>query len=57
MVMPIEIKELTVKFHVEENNKQGNNQQTDKISPLAYKKLLRDCTREVIRNFERKKER
>ncbi len=55
--MPIEIKELTVKFHVEENNKQGNNQQTDEISPLAYKKLLRDCTREVIRNLERKNER
>jgi len=55
--MPIEIKELVVKFNVTDNkNTEDNNQISNPVYP-NYKKLVKDCTEKVIKQLERKIER
>ncbi len=55
--MGIEIKELKVKFNVsgkEENRKEENNAA---LNSANYKKIVKECTENVLRELERRVER
>jgi len=56
--MSIEIKELVVKFNVIGKNEQTRNNNNDNLfSPMNYKKLVKDCTEQVLKELEFKIER
>ncbi len=55
--MSIEIKELVVKFNVTEKSEQTKTNNGIVISPSNYKKLVKECTEEVLRKLEFKIER
>jgi hypothetical protein len=55
--MPIEIKELVVKFNVTESNDSHGNESGEKMAAFNYNKLVRDCTTKVIKELKRKTER
>jgi len=55
--MPIEIKELVVKFNVTESgNTSGNSSNGDNMA-LNYNKLVKDCTTKVLKELKRRTER
>jgi hypothetical protein len=55
--MPIEIKELVVKFNVTESETPHKKNGSNALSNINYNKLIRDCTNKVLRELNRKKER
>jgi hypothetical protein len=55
--MPIEIKELVVKFNVTENEQPEIKKDNNNLSNLHYNKLVRDCANKVLKELKRKKER
>jgi len=56
--MPVEIKELIVRFNVTENSQRANKvSDNNQINVPTYKKIVRDVTEQVLRTIERKSER
>lgn len=54
--MAIEIKELIVKFSVEESNS-SVSRTTEAISSFQIKEIINQCTEEVLRKVSSKEER
>jgi len=55
--MSIEIKELIVKFNVTEKQDLANKKSDITFPEANYKKLIKDCTEQVLRELEFKLER
>lgn len=56
--MPVEIKELIVRFNVTENSSGiKNNSERNQITMPTYKNIVRECTEQVLKSLERKTER
>lgn len=55
--MSIEIKELIVKFNVTEKQDLANKKNDMTFSEVNYKKLIKDCTEQVLKELEFKLER
>jgi hypothetical protein len=56
--MPVEIKELIVRFNVTDNAQNAKSSPVLNQIPLpTYKKIIRECSEQVLRSLERKKER
>lgn len=56
--MPVEIKELLVRFNVTENNQNAKSAPNlNQISLPTFKKIIRECSEQVLKTLERKKER
>jgi hypothetical protein len=56
--MPVEIKELLVRFNVTENSQGAKpDSQNFQLNSQTYKKVVRDVSEQVLRIIERKNER
>ena len=55
--MSIEIKELVVKFNVTKKSEQAKTNNSIALNQSHYKKLVKDCTEQVLRELEYKIER
>ncbi|MGM0496628.1 MAG: DUF5908 family protein [Bacteroidota bacterium] len=55
--MAIEIKELKVKFNVTGKQEQSTSNEAIRMNEAAYKRLVKDCTENVLRKLKRETER
>lgn len=55
--MAIEIKELKVRFNVTEKQEQKANNESVRMNEATYKRLVKDCTENVLRKLKRETER
>jgi len=55
--MAIEIKELKVKFNVTEKQEHRTDKDAVKMNEATYKRLVKDCTENVLRKLKRETER
>jgi len=55
--MAIEIKELKVKFNVTQTQDKSTNNGAARMNEATYKRLVKDCTENVLKKLKREIER